>query len=503
MAISVISVSSYLSEESVRTSAGRVILFDTIPTTIPDTTPTSDPSEDPSPDRLTLLPATSPFLSSTDDSLDSDTLDTPPSPTHGTPFTEITLSTQSLPTTSKALHCRVMILVPGQPIPYGRPYRYHPNGPLHMLTARNRVGPLPTYRLDVTHSIDYSSSDLFTSDDSSETSSNFSSDDLSDSLSVLSIPLSYAVITEIQSHSSSAGPSRKRSRSPTTFVLIYSPIPGALSPARADLLPTLKRIRSSVSVTDLEDCSDESSELYVPRETSLRDEVVVKGSDEPYLEPDIDPEIQAEIDEYITYADDIRAEGIYARVVVKTVAHEEVETSTRGPVELKVDRVMRPALSDDIPKPAQEKGAIEGTYETLGDLVQRFHDHTLEIPVHRVQVIESIQKDQRHMILATGQQSTVMSERISDLERDNTRLRGTLHVASQRVTRPQRRKTMPNTRSGATMTRESVNELIACRVAKTLEACDAARNLEPLVEGRGEQEDKNGDDYAGRNGGLN
>ncbi|GJX48027.1 hypothetical protein Tco_0273217 [Tanacetum coccineum] len=115
MAISVISVSSDSSEESVRTSTGRVILFGTIPTTIPDTTlsvtppttyidttliltvsptipplpdytPTSpdytpaspdyspasdmefDPSEDPSSDHIPPLPTTSPFLSSTDDS---------------------------------------------------------------------------------------------------------------------------------------------------------------------------------------------------------------------------------------------------------------------------------------------------------------------------------------------------------------------------------------------------------------------------------------------------
>ncbi|GKA67511.1 hypothetical protein Tco_0767428 [Tanacetum coccineum] len=39
MAISVISVSSDSSEESVGTSTGRVILFGTIPTTIPDTKP--------------------------------------------------------------------------------------------------------------------------------------------------------------------------------------------------------------------------------------------------------------------------------------------------------------------------------------------------------------------------------------------------------------------------------------------------------------------------------
>ncbi|GJS16879.1 hypothetical protein Tco_0411351 [Tanacetum coccineum] len=379
MAISVISVSSDSSEESVGTSAGRVILFGTIPTTIPDTTPTvtpptthvdtiltpteiptispivppsldyipaspdystasdteSDPSEDPSPDRIPPLPATSPFLSSTDDSSDSDTPDTPPSPTHGTPFTEITLSTQSSPATSGALRRRVMILAPGQPIPHGRPYRYHPNGPVHMMTARKRVGPLPTHRLAVRHSVDYSSSNLFTSDDSSETSSDSSLDDLSDSLSshssldhsspalpssmrssyqlcslVPSIPHSSAAITERPSHPSFASPSRKRSRFPTTSVPISSPIPGALSPVRADLLPPLKRIRNSNSATNLEDCSDESSESFVPRETSVRDDVVVRGSDEPYSEPDIDHKIQAEIDECIAYADALRVEGV-------------------------------------------------------------------------------------------------------------------------------------------------------------------------------------------------
>ncbi|GKD95051.1 hypothetical protein Tco_1374888, partial [Tanacetum coccineum] len=139
-------VSSDSSEDSVGTPAGRVILFGTILTTIPDTTthidttpiptisptlPSSpdytpassdyspasdteiDPSEDPSSDHIPPLPATSPFLSSTDDSSDSDIPDTPPTPTHGTPFTETTLSTQRSPTASGALRRRVMILSSG------------------------------------------------------------------------------------------------------------------------------------------------------------------------------------------------------------------------------------------------------------------------------------------------------------------------------------------------------------------------------------------------------
>nr|GEY08072.1 hypothetical protein [Tanacetum cinerariifolium] len=241
-----------------------------------------------------------------------------------------------------------------------------------MMTARKRVGPLPTHRLAVRHSVDYSSLDLFTSDDSLETSSDSSSDDLSDSSSVSSIPHSSAAITERPSHSSSASPSRKRSRSPTTSIPIYSPIPGALSLARATLLPSPKRIRSFDFTTDFKDCSYKSSESSVPKETSLRDDVVSLGID--------------------------------ARVVVDTVARKEVETSVRGPFEVRVERVMHLVMPDDIPEPAQEERAMEGTYETLGAL------------------------------------SAILSKRISELERDNTRLRGKLDVASQRVTRLQRRE---------------------------------------------------------------
>ncbi|GJR60079.1 hypothetical protein Tco_1502241 [Tanacetum coccineum] len=234
IAISIVLVSLNASEDSVGTSSGWVILFGTIPTIIPDTTPivtplaaqndiASTPTEIPS-DYIPPLPALSPFLSSTDTSSDSATPDTPPSPTHDSLF-----------------WC-------------GRPYRYHPNEPVHMMTTRKRVGPLPTHRLAVRHPVDYSSSDYFTSDDSSsETSSDFSSDDLANftfgrlpsdhpSLalpsgmrpshqlcsSVLSISHSPAAITERLPHSSSASLSRKRSRSPTTYVPVSSPTPGAL-----------------------------------------------------------------------------------------------------------------------------------------------------------------------------------------------------------------------------------------------------------------------------------
>nr|GEW49976.1 reverse transcriptase domain-containing protein [Tanacetum cinerariifolium] len=290
-----------------------------------------------------------------------------------------------------------------------------------MMTVRKRVGPLPTHRLAMRHSVDYCSLDYFTSDDSSrdlpsnsssEMPSNSSSDALSDSSyvhlssdhsllallsgmrsshrlcsSVPSIPYSSAATTERLSHSSFAGPSRKRSRSPTISISVSSPVPRALSFVCADLLPPRKRIRSFDSATDLEDCLDESSELSVPKETK--------------------------INECIAYTDALRAERIDDRVVAETVAREEVEASTKGTVKVRVDRVTHPMVLDDIVKPAQEEEAIKGTYETLGDLVWRFYYHTVEILVHRVQVIKSIQRDQGHKIVATGQYSAVQSERIS------------------------------------------------------------------------------------------
>nr|GEV14411.1 hypothetical protein [Tanacetum cinerariifolium] len=120
-----------------------------------------------------------------------------------------------------------------------------------------------------------------------------------------------------------AGPSRKRRRSPMTYVPALPPVSKALSPVRADLIPSPKRVR------DIEDIS----------------------------------------------------------------------------------------------KPAQD-GAAEVTYETLGDLVQRFHDHTQAIPVHCIQVIKGVQREQGHRIIGVKLAVTALTERVAELERDNKRLRG-------------------------------------------------------------------------------
>ncbi|GJX11746.1 putative reverse transcriptase domain-containing protein [Tanacetum coccineum] len=489
MAISVISVSLDSSEDSVRTPIDTTVIPTEIPiiaptippspdytTASPDYSPASDtefdPSEDPSSDHIPLLPAISPFLSSTDDTTDSDTPYTPPSPTHGTPFTETTLSTQRSPTASGALRRRVMVLAAGQPIPHGRLYRYHLNRPVHMMTARKRVGPLPTHHLAVRHSLIILLSDHFSLDDSSlDSSSSSSSETSSDALSDFassrsssdhSFPASpsgtrsshrlcslvpsvhrLSAISERQYHDSySASRSRKRSRSPVAFVPLSSPTLRALSYARADLLPSPKRIRSPKIATDLEDCSEDRFEPYVPREVRLgvdfednssepsRSRGVDLVMDVDVVRSDgieIDPEIQAEIDKCFAYVDALRDRGIDDRVLVEAVDREESETGTRCPVEVRVERVTHPVMPEDTPELAQE-GAVKVMYETLGDLVKR---------------------------------------------------------------------KMPNTRSGASRTREAVNKQSDRRMAEALRVRDAVRNLRPLMGDEVEQEEVGGSGNGG------
>ncbi|GKE19862.1 hypothetical protein Tco_1431374, partial [Tanacetum coccineum] len=176
----------------------------------------------------------------------------------------------------------------------------------------------------------------------------------------------------------------------------------ALSPVRTDLVPSPKRVKDSGYSTDVE---------IDPRETK--------------------------IDECFSYADALRDRGIDARVVVEAVDRDETETGVRGPVKVRVERDTHLVMPEDIPEPTH-KGAVKVMYETLGDLVQRFHDHTQAIPVHRIQVIEGVQREQGHRIVGVESVVTALTERIAELERDNKRLKGTTSVESQRVDRLQR-----------------------------------------------------------------
>nr|GEY53922.1 reverse transcriptase domain-containing protein [Tanacetum cinerariifolium] len=440
MAFSFISISSDSSKESVRTSTVRVILFGTIPTTIPPTTPTID---------LPVIHDDTPLIHPL-----FHLFDTPNTPPSQDPY-EVTVARwrsrvaarsspppspirQILPAPPGLPHRPAILVLPGQSIPVGRPYRTQPNGVLKMLTAKKSVGSLPTHRLALRYSADYSSSDLFTSYDSSrdsllnsfsETSSDSHSDTSSYSFSRHSSS-GYAISDSLRDSSTAifTRPSPKRCRSPTSSVPVVSP---------------------------------------------------VDDSYEPYIEPNIDPNVQVDIDECFSYDDAIRARGTDVGIVVETA----VESSARGLTEVEVDpRVrlvidddMRESVKEDVPVHVTTDGGVEVIYKTLGGLVQRFHDHTMEILAHRIQVIESVQRDHRHRIVATSQQRATMSKRIDTLEQDNMRLRG--------ITIP--------TATRSEMTQDAINELIAKRVEEALKAYDAAKNPRTETEIENKQQDNN------------
>ncbi|GJR46824.1 hypothetical protein Tco_1314927 [Tanacetum coccineum] len=379
------------------------------PTTIPSVAPTTDLPviHDDSP----LIPTDTPTISPTIPPIaptiqytssfvctDSSDSDTPDTPPSQDPY-EVTVARWR----SRLIHV-------------GRPYRTQPN--------------------------------RFTSDDSSrdspsETSLDYHSDTSSYSSSRHSSS-GYAMLDSLYDSptTTSAGPSRKRFRSLTLSVLVVSPIDGALSPVHAYLLLPRKRIRDYDSVTNFEVSSEDSYVSYVPR--------------------DVD------IDACIVFMDDLRDRGMDVRVVVKTAAEEEVKPSVRGTVDVEVDLRVGPVIDDDaresvredVPDHVTVDEAVEVTYETLRGLVQRFHNHTMKIPAHRIQVIECVQRDLGHRIVATSQQSATI--------------------------------TMPNaTRTG--MTQDAINELISKRVEEALKAYDAAKNPRTETEIENEQQDDNVD----------
>ncbi|GJV75908.1 hypothetical protein Tco_1507492 [Tanacetum coccineum] len=286
------------------------------------------------------------------------------------------------------------------PAPPGLPRRTA----ILMLTARKSVGPLPTHQIALRYSADYSSSDHFTLDDSSR-------DSLSDSSSETSLDSHSDTSSDSSSRHSSSGcpisdspcdlltatsarPSRKRCTSPTTSVPVALPVLGALPLVCTDLLSPHEIIRDFDPVTDFED-----------REIGLG--VDVEDSFEPYIEPDIDSNVQADIDACIAFADDISVRGTDVRVEVRTTTEEETALSARGTIKIGVDRVTHLVVLDDTAESVREDfpelvsadGSLEVIQRGLDVVMQELYDHMVEIPrVDRLQCSMSyVQRDLRQI----------------------------------------------------------------------------------------------------------
>ncbi|GJY36105.1 putative reverse transcriptase domain-containing protein [Tanacetum coccineum] len=150
------------------------------------------------------------------------------------------------------------------------------------------------------------------------------------------------------------------------------------------------------------------------------------------------------------YLTDVEVEGLMLRVVVEAIDQDETETGMRGPVEVEL-RGLRILEAAEL---ARDKEGL------------------------RPMSVESQRVDR-------------LQRGMSRMQRELRQMRRLRFYDRVRVGRLEAK--MPNTRSGASMTREEFEELVARRVAEELDARETARTLEPLNE--------NGDELEGENGG--
>ncbi|GJU37537.1 hypothetical protein Tco_1185891 [Tanacetum coccineum] len=379
MAALVISISSDTSEESVGSHALQVILFGAIPAIIPaipevlivpiDPIVSPEDSLPPVPD----LPLVLPFLCSDDSEADD----------------------ESEPAEQRPERHKSLTVYDGKAIPFSRPYQTHPNGPRKLLTARKRVRPLPARRLArrrVPHhlsdhhsspessssssSLDPSSVHSSACDSSGQAHSGPSTRDVPSRVAPLSTPyppatsessLSSSSERLLDSSSPSSKPSRKRCRSPTALVPSSTHVLRPISLTPTDLLPPRKSDGVSASTEDGLDMG-----------------VKVMASDIREDEEEFDAEA---------------SEADTREIAVDPLATGNISESTGG----------------DVPDHGTSDEVVDITYEILGDLFQRFHDHAEEIPVHWIQVIESVQRFQGHGIARVDLGVTTMTERLSAL----------------------------------------------------------------------------------------
>ncbi|GJZ09829.1 reverse transcriptase domain-containing protein [Tanacetum coccineum] len=440
---------------------------------------------------------------------------------------------------------RAILIRPGEDIPIGRLYHTHPGGPCRALTARKSVRPLPSHRLALrytSHHLDHFTSRSSSSHSSSDHSSyghSISGHSLSGHtppdttmndvnlspqrfvhpslvrtprcseayLRWRSAPLStmYPLTTSElsagdSSFESSAGPSSKRCRSPTATMTLSIHTTRALVPSRADLLPPRKRFRDSISP---EDSVEEDIDTDV-----LEDIEADATAIEVAVDRDVEARVDARIDIEVDVGDDVEDE-----------VEDEVESSDRGTMEVRVDMV----AGIDIPDGMLMPDAVE-RLEQVEEGLQDIYDHVIEIPLQRIEDIETRQRELEARSLIVGRERASLLEQVASLKRSNVRLRGTIMMKRLRADRFRQRmrfmeselrqirrfryydrmrfrrlETFANmtiTRSG--MTPKAIEELVNRRVEEALAAYEATRAANAL---EAENQSQNGSDGDNGNGG--
>ncbi|GKE39235.1 hypothetical protein Tco_1462640, partial [Tanacetum coccineum] len=497
-----------------------VILFGAISVIILDLvdySPSSDydPSEDslpPAPD----LPLVSPFLCSDDSKADGESDPAEQRPVSS--YHDALAPLSEFP------------LAPA--IPFGRPYRTHPNGPRKLLTARKRVGPIPAHRLEwrrVSHHLPNHHSSPDSTPDLS--SSGSYSDSLSGSPSVhssgrdssgqaysgpstrdalpkfvyppVSAPLStpYPLTTSesslgsssersLDSSSPSSRPSRKRCRSPTASVPSPTHVSRSIAPTLVDLLPPRRRFRDSYSS---EDSGEEHIEVDIADAEAVADVGISEGV---VAHPKDGVGMGFEI-----AASDVREDD----------EEFEVEASAADTREIVVDPLVIGDSSES------SRGGIPDLEDTIYDIVH----YMSEVCTDRITEIETTQRElETSQMVASGERASLV-ERIGSLRLEYLKVRAMLSIERDRIdsicwhmalsqeefrqvrrdrddTRGRLKRTMTITRSG--MTPKAIEEFVNRHVEEALASHEATRAANALEADNQSQNDSDSSNGNGGNG---
>ncbi|GKE27492.1 hypothetical protein Tco_1442876, partial [Tanacetum coccineum] len=193
----------------------------------------------------------------------------------------------------------------GEAIPFGRPYRTHLNGPRKLLTCNegSDVDLLTARRLVIEACITsfspyhHSSSSSSSADSSPVHSLGLDASDQAHSGPLTRDSTSSGDSSERPMHlsSHSAGPSRKKCRSPVDSVPLSTLVTGSLAPTCTDLLPPRKRFRDSYS----SEASIEEDAEVGPIETMVDMELGISDGDDVRDHVEIDlRDVRDDTEEY-------------------------------------------------------------------------------------------------------------------------------------------------------------------------------------------------------------
>ncbi|GJV41921.1 putative reverse transcriptase domain-containing protein [Tanacetum coccineum] len=557
MAAPIISISSDVSFESVGSSFLRVILIDSISVEVPvapevgtaavaslagvlelDTHSSleADPSES-SPSPVSVAPMVSPFLCSDDSESDTEMPERHVSPTPYdamlTRWSSRALSRSLSPTTSTSeIHIAPILPTPSaivapssealtarksiRPLPSHRLALRYTSHHLHRFTYGSSSGHSSSYHSSSGHSISGHSLSGHASPDTSAADSSTPSRFVypphartpwcsevylrwrSTLLSTMYPPMTSEWSARDSSSESSAGPSRKKCRSPAATVTSSIHATRSLVPSRADLLPPRNRFRDSITQ---EDSVEEDIDTNVLEDIE---------ADATVVEVVVDMDVVVGVDACIDMEVDVGVD-----------VEDEVESSDRGTMEVGVDVVARIDIPDGILMPD-----VVERLEQVEEGLQDIYEHVMEIPLQWIHDIKMRQRELETRSLIAGGERASLLEQVASLERSNARLRGTMMMERARADRFWRRvsfmeselrqirrfryydrmrfrrlETFANitiTRSG--MTPEVIKELVNQRVEEVLAAYEATHAANALEFESQSQNGSDGDEGNGGNG---